>query len=237
MIENARMKFLPRALAIALLPLMSLPTSAADKEEIRRAVEEGRAQPLSDILATVQAQHPGRVLDVDLDRRFDGLLVYEIELLGTDHRQIEIHVDAGSGAILDRATAPDRAFLPLAPLLHDAVARYPGSVLDVEMENGVYQVEIVRADGVHDYLVVDPVHGGIVRDDQRASMMQHVLSMPEMLARVQAVHPGTVIEVELERGPEGSHYYELDIEDEHGRMIELKVDAVDGRIVRVEGSP
>lgn len=231
------MKISSFAFALTLSSLLSLPTFAADHEEIRRAVDEGRAQPLSKILAAVQARHGGRVLDVDLDRRFDGLLVYEIELLDADQRQIEIHVDAGSGAILDHAARADSAFLPMAQLLRAAVARHPGSVLDVELENGVYQVEIMRADGVHDYLVVDPLSGDIARDDQRASMMQHVLPMPEMLERVQALHPGTVIEVELEREPEGSHYYELDIEDEHGRMIELKVDAVDGRIVRVEGGP
>lgn len=222
-------------MSACLLPIASLPARAADQEAIRRAVADGSVQPLSAILAAVQARHGGRVLDVDLERHVDGRLVYEIELLGPDQRKIEIDVDASTGAILDRAAAPDRAFLPLAQLLRDAVAQFPGSVLDVELENGVYQVEIVRADGVHEHLVVDPVTGQTERDDHRAAMMQHVLPMPQMLERVQAIHPGTVIEVELEREPEGGHYYELDIQDEHGRILELKVDAVDGRIVRVEG--
>lgn len=37
--------------------------------------------------------------------------------------------------------------VPLEPLLHEALRLQPGDVLDVELDDGEYEVEILRADG------------------------------------------------------------------------------------------
>lgn len=226
-----------RTLFLVALLAWPLATPAQEQDTVRRAVKDGSVRPLTEILALVQQRHPGRVLDVELERSLDGRLVYDIELLTADGRKLEVDVDAATGNVIERGAATDPAFLPLAQLLRNAVAMVPGQVLDVELERGLYQVEIVRDDGVHQHLVIDPHTGEIARDDRPAATLQNVLPMPDILDRVLATHAGTVVEVELEREHDGGHYYEVDLEDEHGRLLELKVDAADGRVLRVGDGP
>ncbi|WP_138467284.1 PepSY domain-containing protein [Poseidonocella sp. HB161398] len=91
------------------LPLLSLclalaataPAADSDQDRARRALETGAILPLSRILAVVEADTPGRVIEVELEEE-DGRLVYEIELVTEDGRLAELEVAAGSGEILDR---------------------------------------------------------------------------------------------------------------------------------------
>jgi|HigsolmetaAR205D_1030408.scaffolds.fasta_scaffold00972_7 uncharacterized membrane protein YkoI len=90
-------------LALAMLPAMLSPTATPadeDHEIARRAVERGEILPLSRILALIERDHPGRVLEVELDRE-DGRYVYEIEVLRTDGRVIELTYDASTGELLE----------------------------------------------------------------------------------------------------------------------------------------
>lgn len=76
-------------------------TAAAgdDHDRARRAVEEGRALPLRDILARAQADRLGQVLEVELeDER--GVLVYEVKILSADGRVMKLYYDAQTGALL-----------------------------------------------------------------------------------------------------------------------------------------
>jgi uncharacterized membrane protein YkoI len=60
-----------------------------------------------------------------------------------------------------------------------------------------------------------------------------VLPLAEILERVRSQAPGEVIETEFDR--EGGRWvYELKLIDPQGRVVELEVDAVDGRILRSE---
>jgi uncharacterized membrane protein YkoI len=38
--------------------------------------------------------------------------------------------------------------VPLARIVADALARHPGKVVDVELEDGEYEIEVLRDDGV-----------------------------------------------------------------------------------------
>ena len=60
-----------------------------------------------------------------------------------------------------------------------------------------------------------------------------VLPLAEILERVRTQMPGEVIETELEREHE-RWIYELKLIDADGRIIELEVDATDGRVLRSE---
>lgn len=60
-----------------------------------------------------------------------------------------------------------------------------------------------------------------------------VLPLAEILEQVQGQAPGEVIETELDR-EHGRWIYELKLIDPHGRVVELEVDAADGRILRSE---
>lgn len=62
----------------------------------RDGVRRGEFVPLETILADAAREHPGRVLEVELD---DG--EYEIEILRADGRVAELSYDARSGRLIE----------------------------------------------------------------------------------------------------------------------------------------
>ncbi len=82
------------ALALSLL----VPAAIAD-EGSRRAhegVRRGELVPLERLLDQARREHPGQVLEVELD---DG--EYEIEILRDDGRVVELTFDARTGRLLE----------------------------------------------------------------------------------------------------------------------------------------
>ena len=71
-----------------------------DHDLARRALEQGRALPLADILAKVTPRVPGKVIEVELEVD-DGTLVYDLKVLTPQGRLQEIEVDAATGKILE----------------------------------------------------------------------------------------------------------------------------------------
>ena len=69
-----------------------------DHDFAKRALEQGRALPLSDIIAKVSRQVPGKVIEVELEDE-DGSLVYDL-ILSPQGRLQEIEVNAATGKIL-----------------------------------------------------------------------------------------------------------------------------------------
>lgn len=67
-----------------------VPTSAASTGRL----------PLARILAIAQAEVPGEVIEVDLDED-DGIEIYELSILTSAGRKIEMEIDARTGRILD----------------------------------------------------------------------------------------------------------------------------------------
>ena len=70
-----------------------------DHELARRALEEGRALPLAEILAKMKPDLPGKVIEVVLEVD-DGTLIYDLKVLSPQGRLEEIEVDAATGKIL-----------------------------------------------------------------------------------------------------------------------------------------
>lgn len=70
-----------------------------DHEHARRALEEGRARPLVEILEMVRGRLDGEIIGVEFDRE-DGRYVYEFKVIGADGRLREVEVDALSAEIL-----------------------------------------------------------------------------------------------------------------------------------------
>lgn len=91
-----------------LVPLMLiLPVTVGGQEPLpddleiaREAVARGEILPLATILPDIQKQHPGRVIEVELELN-DGRRVYEIEIVTTDGRLIELDVDARTGTLVE----------------------------------------------------------------------------------------------------------------------------------------
>ena len=72
-----------------------------DHEQAQRAVQAGEVLPLRSVLERLEREHPGQVLDVELERD-DGRWIYEIKLLQPDGRRIKLELDARTGALMQR---------------------------------------------------------------------------------------------------------------------------------------
>ena len=84
-----------------------------DHERARQAVTSGQVLPLHTVLERLEREHPGQVLEVELEQD-DGQWIYEVKLLQNDGRLVRIKLDARTAAVLSsRARSvhphPDRA--------------------------------------------------------------------------------------------------------------------------------
>lgn len=81
--------------------------------------------------------------------------------------------------------------------------------------------------------VVVPAQAG-ERDHERARaavQAGQILPLPQLLQRVAASHPGTVLEVELEQD-KGRWIYELKLLQPQGQLTRLEVDARTGEVLK-----
>ena len=72
-----------------------------DHEQARRLKELGKILPLEQIIKAAQVEHPGRVIEVDLEKE-DGRHIYEVELLDAHGEVWELQFDAASGKLIKR---------------------------------------------------------------------------------------------------------------------------------------
>lgn len=93
-------------LGLVLLPgLMSMVPAVAqagdddDHQQARRLKDSGQILPLEQIIKAAQAEHPGRVIEVDLETK-KGRHVYEVELLDQHGEVWELYFDAASGELI-----------------------------------------------------------------------------------------------------------------------------------------
>lgn len=73
----------------------------SDHDRARAALVAGEVLPLTEVLQRVARQHPGHVLEVELEREH-GRWVYELKLLQGDGGVLKLEVDAGDGTVLRR---------------------------------------------------------------------------------------------------------------------------------------
>lgn len=88
------------SLLILLMPAVASAKDGDDAAEARAAVARGAILPLSVILPELEQRFSARLLDAEIDDD-DGQVIYEIEMLTTDGRVIELEVDARTARILD----------------------------------------------------------------------------------------------------------------------------------------
>lgn len=128
---------------------------AATGVEVPKTGDVSGTKPLAGVLREVLATNPGRVLEAELEPGPGARLVYEVRIIATDGRLREVIVDARSGRVLQpqsRRMTDTEKLKPAADAIDVALARYPGEVLEVELEldtNGrrYYEVELRLADG------------------------------------------------------------------------------------------
>lgn len=106
-IRRPRQLVLMVSAAIAIL--CTAAACAKDKPKIQGSISlQGKSKndysamakiSLQDAIAIAAKEHPGKVIEVSLDKE-DGFLVYEIEILTPSHTRKEILIDAGTGKTL-----------------------------------------------------------------------------------------------------------------------------------------
>lgn len=98
---NRRMLLMTLALALAGSSLAYAHDTHGDGDHdgARRALEEGWALPLAEVLGRVRDRLGGEVVGVEFDRE-DGRYVYEFDVVTPDGRLREIHVDALTAEII-----------------------------------------------------------------------------------------------------------------------------------------
>jgi hypothetical protein len=70
-----------------------------DHEFAHRALQEGRARPLADILTIAKDNIRGEVIGVELEERA-GAMVYELKVLRPNGELVELYLDALTAAVL-----------------------------------------------------------------------------------------------------------------------------------------
>lgn len=89
------------------------------------------------LLLTVAAQDPMRVLD------------------GGAHQQQAV-----------RQAVEQGRYVPLKSVVQDALRRYPGQLLEVELDDGRYEIEILGANGVVMELDYDATSGRLLKMEE-----------------------------------------------------------------------
>ena len=91
------------ALWLALACALSAPVWADDRsdhDQARAAMESGQVLPLKTVLDQLERQRPGKVLEVELERKGNGW-VYEIKQLEAGGQLIRIKLDARTAQIIN----------------------------------------------------------------------------------------------------------------------------------------
>jgi uncharacterized membrane protein YkoI len=95
--------------AVLCLPAVPQARERDDHERARQAVASGQILPLKAILARVEREAPGEVLEVELEQSDSGAWVYELKVLQAGGVLTKLKLDARTGAVLkSRSRGRDR---------------------------------------------------------------------------------------------------------------------------------
>ena len=88
--------------------VLTVPAIASDKDHdrARDAVKAGQVMPLRAVLERLEREHPGQVLEVELEDD-NGRWLYEIKLLQAGGQRIKLELDAKTGEVLRRKNRDD----------------------------------------------------------------------------------------------------------------------------------
>ncbi|MCG7934808.1 MAG: PepSY domain-containing protein [Candidatus Thiodiazotropha taylori] len=97
MLQSVKTVFL---VAVVLTVSQLFADGDVDHQEVRRLTQSGKILPLTELLRSVQENRPGRVIEVELERK-GRLYLYEIEILDDQGVVWEYKLDAVTGDILE----------------------------------------------------------------------------------------------------------------------------------------
>jgi uncharacterized membrane protein YkoI len=89
------------AVPVALLCLAASPAFAGPLEDILYPADANGVLPMERILDQARAAVVGTITEIELEREH-GKWIYEVEILTSDNKKVEIEYDARTGAELSR---------------------------------------------------------------------------------------------------------------------------------------
>ena len=141
-------------------------------EEVRRETGPLLAD-LPNLLRKVLKQHPGRVVDVDLERGRQGREIYHVRVLQENGQVRGLFVDASTGELVSDigVFVPTPGMKQLPDLLESLLRRYSGTVLEVELkydrdEQPVYEIDLRLPNDSLIELTLDPVTGRVLSEEE-----------------------------------------------------------------------
>ena len=78
-----------------------------DHNRARAAVQSGQILPLKAVLERLERDHPGQVLEIELDEE-KGRWVYEVRLLQADGKLVKLELDAATADVLRSRSRPNQ---------------------------------------------------------------------------------------------------------------------------------
>lgn len=157
--------------------------------------------------------------------------------------------------------------LPLSDIIERGLKAFPGQLLEAETDGedgqAVYELEIVDRNGRRRDLYYDQVTGELIKVKETRNQVYDmhragdVLPLPTIFELAQQVHPGELLEAELDeelwqreiysydpdtgelleaelQGTRGVYVYELEIAGHDGVHRELYMDARTGELLKIE---
>ncbi len=107
-VNTLRTSTLSLLTAVLALLLASPPALAdTDQDRARAAVQAGKVLPLKTVLERLERDHPGQLLEVELEED-DGRWLYEIKLIEPGGRMVKLKLDAASGDVVRRIERSQR---------------------------------------------------------------------------------------------------------------------------------
>lgn len=121
---------------------------------------------------------------------------------------------------------------PLADILVSVQQRYPGRVVDIDLEQGPdgrrwYEIKMVN--GQRTKLYIDALTGQEISEPGKEEL--GLVPLSQVLRALAVSHPGVVLEAELEGGHGAPLRYDIQVLGAQGQTAEVRVDARTGRVL------
>jgi len=99
--DNKAMKFIAAIILLfTLSPLSAFADNDREQDQALKLRQQGLILPLEKILSTVQKIHPGRVVEVELQREHKKY-IYEVEVVDNNGQVWELKLDAATAALIE----------------------------------------------------------------------------------------------------------------------------------------
>jgi len=226
-----------------------LPASASDwlKTDWASVVNQ-TSVTLPQAIAQATAATGGRAIEAELKvGKWGGASGWEIDVVTANGMKTEVWVDAQSGQVSQQrskhakakyANRLSAATLSMEQAIDAATAHVEGRAIEADLEmrhsGAVFEIKVVRADGVLQKVVINAQDGSVLPLAPRTA-----ISLQQAIAAALQAAPGRAVEADLEiDGKYGlPPFYEVEVLTHNGMKTELRVDAQSGQTSVTKSKP